>query len=156
MEPWETPLYGKTQTPWLLPWYMTFTIYYGFSHWIPYYALDSRCWETGLTRASGSAWGEGQDDRRSKHKYKCENKHKYKYKCKKKYKYKCWAQLCRGEAWEPRSDERVEMIGSGRSVGRVYQFIIDFLSLGCTAQMEYTGEIQQRSYLCKMIITRPR
>ena len=40
--------------------------------------------------------------------------------------------IMHGEAWEPRSDERVEMIGSGRSVGRVYQFIIDFLSLGCT------------------------
>ena len=42
MELWETPLHGKTHTPWLLPQCMTFAIYNGFSHGIPYYALDSR------------------------------------------------------------------------------------------------------------------
>ena len=43
MELWEMPLYGKTHTPWLLPLCMTFAMHNGFSHRIPYYALDSRC-----------------------------------------------------------------------------------------------------------------
>ena len=47
MELWEMPLHGKTHTPWLLPLCMTFAMHNGFSHWIPYYALDSR-WRGGV------------------------------------------------------------------------------------------------------------
>ena len=58
--------------------------------------------------------------------------------------------IMHGEAWEPRSDERVEMIGSGRPVGPVYQFIIDFLSLQCNA-LYYNDTMKKYRYECDAI-----